>query len=55
LDLFAANKNGCGTLADGFKKYLEYDPEAKLALGAFADERARINITGHWQNYGLSV
>jgi hypothetical protein len=27
------------TLADGFKKYLEYDPDAKLSVEAHADER----------------
>jgi hypothetical protein len=27
------------TLADGFKKYLEYDPDAKLSVEAFADDR----------------
>jgi hypothetical protein len=27
------------TLADGFKKYLEYDPDAKLSVEAFADVR----------------
>ena len=27
------------TLADGFKKYLEYDPDAKLSVEAYADAR----------------
>ena len=27
------------TLAAGFKKYLDYDPEAKFVVGAYADER----------------
>jgi hypothetical protein len=27
------------TLADGFKKYLEYDPDAKLSIEAYADVR----------------
>ncbi len=27
------------TLADGFKKYLEYDPDAKLSVEAYADVR----------------
>lgn len=27
------------TLADGFKKYLEYDPDAKLSIEAHADDR----------------
>jgi hypothetical protein len=27
------------TLADGFKKYLEYDPDAKLSVEAYADTR----------------
>jgi outer membrane protein OmpA-like peptidoglycan-associated protein len=26
-------------LASGFKQYLEYDPDAKLSLGGFTDER----------------
>jgi outer membrane protein OmpA-like peptidoglycan-associated protein len=29
-------------VAAGFKKYLEYDPEAKLTLGAYADERGSV-------------
>jgi outer membrane protein OmpA-like peptidoglycan-associated protein len=39
LGLVRSQQETLTTLADGFKKYLEYDPEAKLALGAFADER----------------
>ena len=39
LGLVRSQQETLRTLADGFKKYLEYDPEAKLALGAFADER----------------
>src|SRR6516225_9684535 len=30
-------------LAGGFKQYLEYDPDAKLSLGGFADERGTDN------------
>src|SRR5213079_1842654 len=39
LGLVRSQQETLRTLVDGFKKYLEYDPEAKLALGAFADER----------------
>src|SRR5204862_286730 len=39
LGLVRSQQETLRTLADGFKKYLEYDPEAKLALGAFADAR----------------
>ena len=39
LGLVRSQQEALRALADGFKKYLEYDPEAKLALGAFADER----------------
>ena len=31
------------TLADGFKKYLEYDQDAKLTVSAYADERGTEN------------
>jgi len=39
LGLVRSQQETLRTLVDGFKKYLEYDLEAKLALGAFADER----------------
>jgi len=39
LGLVRSQQQTLRTLADGFKKYLEYDPEAKLGLGAYADER----------------
>jgi outer membrane protein OmpA-like peptidoglycan-associated protein len=39
LGLVRSQQETLRALAGGFKKYLEYDPEAKLALGAFADER----------------
>jgi hypothetical protein len=39
LGLVRSQQETLRALADGFKKYLEYDPEAKLSLGAFADER----------------
>jgi hypothetical protein len=39
LGLVRSQQETLHSLADGFKKYLEYDPEAKLALGAYADER----------------
>ena len=41
LGLVRSQQETLRTLADGFKKYLEYDPDAKLALGAFADERGQ--------------
>jgi hypothetical protein len=39
LGLVRSQQETMRTLADGFKKYLEYDPDAKLAVGAYADER----------------
>jgi outer membrane protein OmpA-like peptidoglycan-associated protein len=39
LGLVRSQQETLQTLADGFKKYLEYDPDAKLAVGAYADER----------------
>jgi len=39
LGLVRSQQETLRTLADGFKKYLEYDPDAKLTLGAYADER----------------
>jgi outer membrane protein OmpA-like peptidoglycan-associated protein len=39
LGLVRSQQDTLRTLAGGFKKYLEYDPEAKLVLGAYADER----------------
>lgn len=39
LGLLRSQQEVLKTLASKFKQYLEYDPEAKLALGAFADER----------------
>ena len=39
LGLVRSQQETLQTLANGFKQYLEYDPEAKLALSAFADER----------------
>lgn len=41
LGLVRSQQETLRTLADGFKKYLGYDPDAKLALGAFADERGQ--------------
>jgi outer membrane protein OmpA-like peptidoglycan-associated protein len=41
LGLVRSQQEALRTLADGFKKYLEYDPDAKLALGAYADERGQ--------------
>jgi outer membrane protein OmpA-like peptidoglycan-associated protein len=39
LGLVRSQQETLTTLADGFKKYLEYDPDAKLSLSAYADER----------------
>jgi len=39
LGLVRSQQETLTSLADGFKKYLEYDPDAKLALSAYADER----------------
>jgi outer membrane protein OmpA-like peptidoglycan-associated protein len=39
LGLVRSQQETLTTLADGFKKYLEYDPDAKLSVSAFADER----------------
>ena len=39
LGLLASQQAALTALADGFIKYLEYDPDAKLALAAYADER----------------
>jgi outer membrane protein OmpA-like peptidoglycan-associated protein len=41
LGLVRSQRETLRTLADGFKKYLEYDPDSKLALGAYADERGQ--------------
>ena len=39
LGLVRSQQETLTSLADGFKKYLEYDPDAKLALSAYADVR----------------
>ncbi|HUL33751.1 MAG TPA: OmpA family protein [Candidatus Eisenbacteria bacterium] len=39
LGLVRSQQEALGTLAAGFKKYLEYDPDAKLTLSGYADER----------------
>lgn len=41
LGLVRSQQETLRTLTDGFKKYLEYDPDAKLLLGAYADERGQ--------------
>jgi outer membrane protein OmpA-like peptidoglycan-associated protein len=43
LGLVASQKRALGLLVDGFKKYLEYDPDAKLHLEAHADERNSVD------------
>ena len=42
LGLVASQKRALGLLVDGFKKYLEYDANAKLHLEAYADERRSV-------------
>jgi len=39
LGLLRSQEESLTALAAGFGKYLEYDPDAKLALSAYADER----------------
>lgn len=39
LGLVRSQQQALTTLASGFTKYLEYDPDAKLSVGAHADER----------------
>jgi hypothetical protein len=39
LGLVRSQQEVLTTLAAGFKQYLEYDPEAKLSLGGYTDER----------------
>ena len=39
LGLMRSQQEALTTLADGFKKYLEYDPGARLSLGGYTDVR----------------
>jgi len=39
LGLVRSQQEVLTTLAAGFKQYLEYDPDAKLSLGGYTDER----------------
>jgi hypothetical protein len=39
LGLVRSQQEVLATLAIGFKQYLEYDPDAKLSLGGYTDER----------------
>jgi len=39
IGLVRSQQLALATLASGFKKYLEYDPDAKLSVEAYADER----------------
>jgi outer membrane protein OmpA-like peptidoglycan-associated protein len=39
VGLVRSQQLSLATLAGGFKKYLEYDPDAKLSIEAYADER----------------
>ncbi len=39
VGLVRSQQLALATLAGGFKKYLEYDPDAKLSIEAYADER----------------
>ena len=43
LGLVHSQQEALAQLAAGFKQYLEYDPEAKLTLAAYADERGPNN------------
>ena len=47
LGLVRSQQEALTNLAAGFKQYLEYDPDAKLTLGGFTDERgsAKYNDT----------
>jgi hypothetical protein len=42
LGLLASQRRGLTLLAQGFTKYLEYDPQAKLVLEGNADERRSV-------------
>ncbi len=42
LGLLGSQKRALTLLAQGFKKYMEYDPQAKLVLEANADERRSV-------------
>ena len=39
VGLLKSQKDALTTLANGFTKYLEYDPDAKLSVAAYADKR----------------
>jgi flagellar motor protein MotB len=39
VGLLKSQKDALTTLANGFTKYLEYDPDAKLSVAAYTDER----------------
>jgi hypothetical protein len=39
VGLVKSQQSELATTAEGFKKYLEYDPDAKLSVEAFADDR----------------
>jgi flagellar motor protein MotB len=39
VGLLRSQKDALTALADGFTKYLEYDPDAKLSVSAYADDR----------------
>jgi hypothetical protein len=39
LGLVRSQQEALTSLATGFKQYLEYDPDAKLSLGGYTDER----------------
>jgi hypothetical protein len=43
LGLLRSQSRALGLLADGFKKYLQYDSSARLLLEAHADERASVS------------
>lgn len=48
VGLLKSQKDALSTLASGFMKYLEYDPDAKLSIAAYADTRGP-------QKYNMSL
>jgi hypothetical protein len=46
VGLLKSQKDSLTSLADGFTKYLEYDPDAKLSVAAYADVRGPQKFNG---------
>jgi hypothetical protein len=44
VGLVKSQQDALTTLATGFKKYLEYDPDAKLSIEAYADVRGSVHF-----------